>query len=158
MGTANIRLGHRGLGSDYVTSARNPMLVSICQHVNSAETGARTIEALATGIPIVTRALADAGLPPAHYIDTGIRFVVLLRPPAAPAGMAAALPPREQAVYNALAAGPQSVADLEIRTAMPAYTIRRALRALREQHLAEIMGGKGRLTRYRRSPSAGALR
>ena len=147
------------LGNDYVTSARNPMLVSICQHVYSAETGARTIEALATGIPIVTRALADACLPPAHYIDTGIRFVVLLRPSpaqAAPTALAAALPPREQAVYDALGAGPQSVADLETRTAMPAYTIRRALRSLREQHLAEILGGKGRLTKYRRNPSAGA--
>jgi hypothetical protein len=66
------------LGRESVTSARNARLVAICQHVHSAETGARAIEALASGIPIVTEALAEAGLPPAHYIDTGIRFIVLL--------------------------------------------------------------------------------
>jgi len=52
------------LGQDAITSARNARLVAICQHVYSTETGARAIEALATGIPIVTEAIAEAGLPP----------------------------------------------------------------------------------------------
>lgn len=54
------------LGRDSVTSARNARLVAICQHVHSAETGARAIEARASGIPIVTEALAGAGLPQLH--------------------------------------------------------------------------------------------
>jgi ATP-dependent DNA helicase RecG len=40
------------LGQEAVTSARNARLVAICQHVYSAETGARAIEALASGIPL----------------------------------------------------------------------------------------------------------
>lgn len=54
------------LGRDAVTSARNARLVAICQHVRSPETDARVIEALASGIPTVTEALAGHGLPPAH--------------------------------------------------------------------------------------------
>ncbi|MGW0807990.1 ATP-binding protein [Nonomuraea sp. NPDC002799] len=72
------------LGRDAVTSARNARLVAICQHARTPETGARVIEALATGIPIVANALAEAGLPPAHYIDAAIRFTVVLRRHAVP--------------------------------------------------------------------------
>ena len=69
---------HR-LGRDPVTSARNRQLVEICQHVYSTATGARAVEALATGIPLVTESLREAGLPPARYFDSGIRFTVMLR-------------------------------------------------------------------------------
>lgn len=74
------------LGKDAVTSARNARLVSICRHVRSHDTGARVIEALAGGIPTVTSAVKEAGLPPVHHIDAGIRFTVVLRhtPPASP--------------------------------------------------------------------------
>jgi ATP-dependent DNA helicase RecG len=135
------------LGRDSVTSARNARLVAICQHVYSAETGARAIEALASGIPIVTDALADAGLPPAHYIDSGIRFTVILSQPAhAPAPAT-----RDQTIYEALGQGLSTVADLEARTGLPAYTLRRSLRALRAQGLVEQLGGQGRPTSYQRS-------
>lgn len=138
------------LGRDSVTSARNARLVAICQHVHSVETGARAIEALASGIPIVTEALAHAALPPAHYIDAGIRFVVVLRQPVTtatdhlPAG-------RDLTVYDALATGAKTVAELETRTGLPAYSIRRSLRALRAQGLVEQHGGRGRATNYRRT-------
>ena len=74
------------LGRDPVTSSRNRQLVEIRQHVYSAATGARAVEALATGIPLVTEAVREAGLPPARYFDSGIRFTVMLRqqPPPAP--------------------------------------------------------------------------
>jgi len=136
------------LGRDSVTSARNARLVAICQHVYSAETGARAIEALASGIPIVTEALAEAGLPPAHYIDSGIKFTVILTQPAPPP--AAAPASRDRVIYEALGNEPSSVADLEARTGLPAYTIRRVLRGLRTQGLIEQHGGQGHPTTYQR--------
>ena len=134
------------LGRDPVTSARNARLVAICQHVYSAETGARAIEALASGIPIVTDALAGAGLPPARYIDSGIRFTVILSQPA-PQPAAAS---RDRAIYEALGDEPATVADLEARTGLPAYTIRRVLRGLRAQGLISQRGGQGHPTTYQR--------
>jgi ATP-dependent DNA helicase RecG len=136
------------LGRDSVTSARNARLVAICQHVYSAETGARAIEALASGIPIVTEALAEAGLPPAHYIDSGIKFTVILTQPAPQ--LAAAPAPRDRVIYEALGDEPATVADLEARTGLPAYTIRRVLRGLRAQGLIEQQGGRGHPTTYHR--------
>lgn len=135
------------LGRDSVTSARNARLVAICQHVYSAETGARAIEALASGIPIITDSLGAAGLPPAHYIDSGIRFTVILSQPAP----ATAPTTRDQVVYDALADTSVTVVDLEARTGLPAYTIRRALRELRAQGLIQQLGGQGRPTTYRRT-------
>ena len=64
-----------------MTSARNARLVAVCQHVRSPQTGARVIEALASGIPTITEALAGHHLPPAHYIASGIRFTVVLHQP-----------------------------------------------------------------------------
>jgi ATP-dependent DNA helicase RecG len=138
------------LGHDMVTSARNARLVSICQHLHSAETGARAIEALASGIPIVTEALAGAALPPAHYIDAGIRFVVVLRQPVPPT-TGAAPAPRDLAIYDVLATGPRTVAELETLTGFPAYSVRRSLRALRAQGLVQQLGGKGQPTTYART-------
>jgi ATP-dependent DNA helicase RecG len=138
------------LGRESVTSARNARLVAICQHVYSAESGVRAIEALASGIPIVTEALTQAGLPPAHYIDTGIRFIVLLHQHAA-RKVAPTLSRLDRLVYDALDAGPQSVAQLEQATGVPAYTLRRALRSLRSEGLVAQIGGKGRPTSYQRA-------
>jgi ATP-dependent DNA helicase RecG len=67
------------LGIDAVTSARNARLVNISQYLRSPDSGGRVIEALATGIPTITQALADARLPPAQYADAGIRFTAVLR-------------------------------------------------------------------------------
>lgn len=137
------------LGRNAVTSARNARLVAICQHVYSAETGARAVEALASGIPIVTEAIAEAGLPPARYTDSGIRFTVVIhRHAPQPATMSSL----ERLVFTALERAPRTVAQLEEETGIPAYTLRRALRSLREQGLAEQLGGRGRPTTYRQSP------
>jgi ATP-dependent DNA helicase RecG len=74
-------------------------------------------------------ALAGAGLPSAHYVDSGITFTVILSQPA-PSG-ASAPATRDQVIYDALGDNPATVADLESHTGLPGYTIRRSLRDLR---------------------------
>jgi len=137
------------LGRDAVTSARNGLLVAICQHVRSSSAGGRVIEALASGIPTIAHELSTHGLPQAQYIDTGIRFTVLLRRPAGMLTAAASLTATELRVYDALAAGPRSVAELETALGMTRPNIRKALRALRNRGLVDQDGGKGRPTTYR---------
>ncbi|GGL05781.1 ATP-binding protein [Planomonospora parontospora] len=137
------------LGHDAVTSARNARLVTICQYVRSPETGARVIEALATGIPTVNAALIDAGLPPAHYIDAGVRFTVVLYRPTSTA-LLSSLNAVELRVYDALATGQQTVKDLQAALGLTAPNIRKALRALRSDGLVQQIGGRGQFTAYQR--------
>ena len=146
------------LGREAVTSARNARLVAICQHVYSAETGARAIEAR-RGIPIVTEAIAEAALSPARYTDSGIRFTVVLRqqsqiplataPPSATA--TPSLSGRDQLIYDLLAGVPRTASELAAQTQLSADTVRRSLRALREQGLVRQHGGRGRKTTYQRA-------
>jgi len=96
----------------------------------------------------VTEAIAEAGLPPARYTDSVIRFTVVLR---RLAPQPVAMSPLDRLVFTALEPGPRTVAQLEEETGIPAYTVRRALRSLREQGLAEQHGGRGRPTTYRQS-------
>ncbi|MEU6722143.1 ATP-binding protein [Nonomuraea wenchangensis] len=141
------------LGRDAVTSARNARLVAICQHARTPEEGARVIEALATGIPTVADALAEAGLPPAHYIDAAIRFTVVLRRQAVPVIRPGDdLNQTELLVYDALAAGSRSVGDLKQELNLSAPNIRKALRELRSRGLVEQLGGRGQPTTYRKLP------
>ena len=145
------------LGRESVTSARNSQLVRICQHVYSAETGARAVEAPASGIPTVTEALRRDGLPPAHYIDSGIRFTVILSraaaqspSPAPSPSRSPALKPRDQMIYDLLADDPSTSAQLASRSGLTIQTVRRALRALLDLGLIQRNGGQGRATSYRR--------
>jgi ATP-dependent DNA helicase RecG len=138
------------LGRDAVTSARNSRLVAICQHLRSPETGARIIEALASGIPTIANALATYGLPPATYIDTNIRFTVLMHHPTPSLPRTTlTLNHTERRVYDALATGPRTVADLETELALTGPNIRKALRSLRKHNLVHQDGGRGRPTSYR---------
>jgi ATP-dependent DNA helicase RecG len=137
------------LGHDAVTSARNGRLVAICQHVRSAGTGGRVIEALASGIPTIAHELSTYALPPAQFIDANIRFTVLLRSTAIAAGQRPALSETELRVYDALVPGPQSVAELETALSLSGPNIRRALRSLRNRGLVHQEGGRGRPTTYR---------
>ena len=138
------------LGREAVTSARNGRLVSVCQDARSPGSGARVIEALATGIPIVAAALTAADLPPALFVDSGIRFAAVLRRPATrPVGRK--LGATELRVYEALAQGPMKVADLETALHLTAANIRKALRSLRADGLVEQQGGPGRPTTYRQT-------
>ena len=147
------------LGRDPVTSPRNRQLVEICQHVYSAATGARAVEALASGIPLVTEALQEGGLPPARYFDSGIRFTVMLRqqsqipsPPTMSSATAApTLSGRDQMIYGLLAGVPRTASELATQTQLSADTVRRSLRALRQQGLVRQHGGRGRKTTYERA-------
>ena len=141
------------LGRDAVTSARNGLLVAICQHVRSASTGSRVIEALASGIPTINHELSSHGLPPAQYIDANIRFTVLLRT-AIPSNDEPPLGVTEQRVYDTLAPGPQTVAELETALNLAGPNIRKALRRLRNRGLVHQDGGKGRPTTYRQTGAA----
>ncbi|TWP51519.1 AAA family ATPase [Lentzea tibetensis] len=71
-GLTTARLGQTG-----VTSARNGFLVRICQNVRYSG-DQRVVEALATGIPTVLRAVQEAGMVPPRFHDQGIRFAVLM--------------------------------------------------------------------------------
>jgi ATP-dependent DNA helicase RecG len=135
------------LGKDAVTSARNARLVSICQYARSPSGDARVIEALATGIPIVTASLERADLPPAHYVDSGIRFTVVLHRSMTPR-IDAKLNATEERVYGALLVANRSVEDLQAILQMSRPNIRKALRSLRAVGMVEQIGGRGRPTTY----------
>jgi len=137
------------LGRDAVTSARNGLLVAICQFVRSSDAGGRVIEALASGIPTIAHELSTYGLPPAQYVDTGIRFTVLLRRPASTFAADAAFGTTELRVYDALAAGPKTVAELGTALGLMGPNVRKALRRLRERGIVQQSGGQGRPTTYR---------
>ncbi|WP_433417104.1 helix-turn-helix domain-containing protein [Microtetraspora malaysiensis] len=65
---------------------------------------------------------------------------------------AADLNETELRIYDALAAGARSVAELQHVLDLSAPNIRKALRELRGQGLVEQLGGRGRPTSYRRRP------
>lgn len=167
------------LGRDAVTSPRNSRLVAICQHVRSPQTGARVIEGLATGIPAVTEALANQGLPPAHYVDSGIRFTVVLHQfsPAASSTIAptagssptsttakaaeageAALSATQRRVHQALTEHGRTVRELADTLGLAAPNLRKILRDLRARGLAIQDGGQGRATTHRRAKPPGSAR
>ncbi|WP_261575466.1 ATP-binding protein [Frankia gtarii] len=142
------------LGRDAVASARNATLVAICQHVRSPQTDARVIEALASGIPTVTEALADHGLPPAHYVDSGIRFTVVLHQPTTVTNATSAEPElsaAERRVYQALTGQGRTVNELAEQLGLTGPNLRKTLRNLRGRGLVAQHGGRGRTTTYQRT-------
>jgi ATP-dependent DNA helicase RecG len=147
------------LGREHVTSARNQALVGICQDVHTVPGGQRIVEALATGLPVVTAELAAAGLPPARYFDAGIRFTVMLsRPgPATPADTAgtngAAGRPRRgtrmASVLETIRLHPGlTVAGIATTTGLPSAQVRRAVTELRTRGLVMSDAGPGNPGRY----------
>jgi ATP-dependent DNA helicase RecG len=139
------------LGKDAVTSARNAGLVAICQHVRTPDGGSRVIEALASGIPMINTALAEQGLPPAHFIDAGIRFTAIIRRPTDGPPTAPDLTTTQARIYEALLDGPRTVNDLEVDLSLAGPTIRKALRELNRRDLVRQHGGRGRHTMYNRT-------
>lgn len=141
------------LGEEGVTSARNATLLRICQYVETPADDSRVVEALASGIPIVRASLNDAGLPPAQFIDYGIRFTAILRkslldvPQSPPVkGASATL------VWRTLGEGERTIAELRKTTGLGEANLHRILRTLRDRGVIEIEGGPGKPTTYRRVP------
>jgi ATP-dependent DNA helicase RecG len=135
------------LGREAVSSARNAQLLSICQYLRTPESG-RVVEALATGIPAVADALAEAGLPEAHYTDTAIRFTAVLSQRST--SLKLELKGTKAKVYDALSVELKTVAQLEAELELHPATIRLALRSMRSEGLVEQVGGRGKRTGYRR--------
>ena len=137
------------LGAEGVTSARNGRLLTICQYVRSRDEGARVVEALATGIPTVTASLAKAGLPPAQFIDTAIRFTVILRRGSSSTKKPVIRGRSARAVWEAID-GEKTVDEIKAKTGLSTANVRRILRDLREDNFIAVIGGVGRPTTYRR--------
>lgn len=142
------------LGKDAVTSARNARLVAICQHVRTPDSGSRVIEALASGIPMVNTALAEQGLPPAHFVDAGIRSTAIIRHPTGSPLTTPDLTTTQARIYEALIGGKRTVEDLEADLSLTGPTIRKALRELNRRDLVRQHGGRGRHTTYSRTDTA----
>jgi ATP-dependent DNA helicase RecG len=145
------------LGRDGTTSARNGRLIEACRYARAGD-GARVVETLATGIPRILASLRAAGLPPAQFIDQGIRFTAVLRPAPTPrsrAKAASGLTPSQAAVHRALLAGPLDIVGLEHATGLKAANLRKILRQLAEQGLTTRTGGPGRPTTYTRQQIRG---
>lgn len=152
------------LGLEHVTSARNQRLVNLCQYARIPGRDARVIEGLATGLPKVARQLAAAGLPPAQFIDEGIRFTVILRRTrqadqglrsrSDDGGSPVTLPPGTNLaeVYRVLTE-PCTAAEIAERTNLTKASVRKALQSLRDHYgIIEQHGGRGRHTTYERRP------
>jgi ATP-dependent DNA helicase RecG len=142
------------LGEAGVTSARNDVLVSICQYVIVREDGARVVEALATGIPTIAAALARHDLPAAEYFDQGIRFTAILRNrPAPQVRVGGQVRGRSmRAVLSLLSGEPQSVHELAAAANLQEMNTRRILSALVQRKLIIVEPGADGLLRYRRAP------
>jgi len=134
-----------------VTSPRNAQLLQICQYVATRDDGSRVVEALASGIPTVTASLARAGMPPAEWLDEGIRFTVILRRGVAPPTRRPAITgPSARAVWDAIE-GTVTISDLVTATGLERANLRRILRDLRDRKLIAVQGGQGKRTTYRRA-------
>lgn len=140
------------LGEEGVTSARNPTLLRICQFIETQSDGGRVVEALASGIPIVQSSLAERRLPPAHFVDYGIRFTVILSPRVPSPGKALIRGPSATLVWEALAGSEQTIAELGRVTGLGEANLHRILATLRDRGVIEVRGGPGRPTTYHRTP------
>lgn len=97
----------------------------------------------------MTASLAKVGLPPARFIDTAIRFTVILQ-----RGPASTRKPfirgrSALAVWDALD-GERTVDAIWASTGLSTSNVRRVLRDLRANHFIVVNGGPGRPTTYRR--------
>lgn len=140
------------LGEEGVTSARNPTLLRICQFIGTRSDGGRVVEALASGIPIVQSSLAERRLPPAHFVDYGIRFTVILSASDPSPSRPPIRGPSATLVWDALARSEQTIADLGRATGLGEANLHRILATLRDRGMIEVRGGPGRPTTYRRTP------
>jgi ATP-dependent DNA helicase RecG len=153
------------LGIEPLSCARNAQLFLLGQAARSPGDGARVVEAIASGLPRVAQLLRQAGLPPARYIDQGVKFTVLLAETVQGAstsgrstgGSASLAVPTLKVgsqlsrVYAALRHSPgQTVGQLATATGIPGPQVRRSLTRLRNDYglVRVAAGGRGRTTTY----------
>jgi ATP-dependent DNA helicase RecG len=140
------------LGKPSATSARNQRIVSMCQDARQPS-GARVIEAIATGIQRVNSSVAAAGLPAPRFWDSGIRFTVRLDSTERAVQTEKAVTHRvtiKDRVYVGLAGEktPVDVSQLAAKLELKKTSVRTALKTLMSENRIESMGGKGKSTTY----------
>lgn len=166
------------LGSPRGKSAVNEFLYEIGRHIRTAD-GHRLIEGEGGGIREVMETLRNAGLPDPVFLDTGVSFTVIVYRPESPSvtisgitadGQPAAslLPvtadvPAEVAststnartVWQAMTAGPATLAEVVSRTGLTRRQAKYALDALVRSSHVVVDGGPGnRSTSYRRTQAS----
>jgi ATP-dependent DNA helicase RecG len=92
------------------------------------------------------------------YLDTGIGFTVILHPGSWRVAPPPSLSKTGLRVYDALAAGRKTVAELQVGLGLQPPNLRKALRALVAQGLVEQHGGRGQTTWYERADSSRQFR
>jgi DNA-binding CsgD family transcriptional regulator len=124
------------LGQQSVSSARNSHLLRICQFTRTAD--GRTVEALATGIPLVFAETDKQGLPRPTFFDQALTFTAILHrahtaTEATPSGrgIEAGYSPADGAVLRVLADGPLPIAEIARRLGISPNATRARLVRLR---------------------------
>jgi ATP-dependent DNA helicase RecG len=138
------------LGQQQVSSARNSQLLRICQFTHTAD--GRTVEAIATGIPLVFAETDANGLPRPTFFDQSLSFTAILHrahtAPTQPAPVEAqrerfVVTPADRQVLHELADGPLSLAEIASRLGITTNAARARLGRLRSRGEVEIIGGQG---------------
>jgi ATP-dependent DNA helicase RecG len=136
------------LGQQSVSSARNSHLLRICQFTRTAD--GRTVEALATGIPLVFAETDKQGLPRPTFFDQALTFTSILHrahtaTEATPSGrgLEAGYSPADAAVLRVLADGPLPIAEIARRLGISPNATRARLVRLRGRGRVVIVGGQG---------------
>ena len=141
------------LGQQALSSARNLTLLRICQFVGMADGNA--VEALATGIPKILGATAEAGVLPPLFFDQALCFTaVLRREDRQPSGAVtfSSLNRAQQRLMRALADGPQTTNNLSEQLGITPDSVRKSLRGLIDDGRIVRIGGPGqRDTTYRQT-------
>jgi ATP-dependent DNA helicase RecG len=138
------------LGQQQISSARNSQLLRICQFTQTAD--GRTVEALATGIPLVFAETDANGLPRPTFFDQALSFTAILHrahtAPTPPASVPAQadrvlVTPADSEVLHALASGPLSLAEIAGELNITTNAARARLGRLRSRGTVAIVGGQG---------------
>jgi ATP-dependent DNA helicase RecG len=146
------------LGRQQLSSARNAHLLRICQFIGLADGNA--VEALATGIPKILAAIADAGLKPPVFFDQALSFTATIDRRAITATSAPSRPvpgqlsAPELRVLAALGDVDRTTRELVATLGVSPDWVRKALRTLMDRSLVTRTGGRGsHQTTYRRVPN-----
>lgn len=138
------------LGEQQVSSARNSQLLRICQFTYTAD--GRTVEALATGIPLVLAETDANGLPRPTFFDQALSFTAILHRAHTATTERSRISRRservvttraEREVLQELASGPLSLAELAGRLSITTNAARARLSRLRSHGEVTIVGGQG---------------